>query len=338
MLKENIIAKTLNAEADISADRSRCLRMRLNRNSCAGCIDQCRFSAITIAEDVVIAANRCSECMLCVSSCPSDCFHIRAFDFYALLGRLGKIESSIGPPVLGCRSNTKGRSHEKTFCFGFLSEEHLIALSVFMSHHLQLDMSGCADCRNRFVIDTLGKRIHAVEIKTSIGAADKIRLIENKRELDFRDVSYDRRGFFKALKALTRTQALGLLGDEHHDNEIRAYSTKTVPVKREILNRALKVLPEETRKAVMKNYYYTVDVADTCNDCFACIGMCPTGALKIETKKDDRALFFSAAFCNGCGLCESFCMNGSMILKKGFSRDDPFEFLHAKKERPRGRC
>lgn len=332
MLKGKIIDKALNSGDSIETERSRCLRMRFNQNSCARCIEQCRFNAIAIAEDVQIMANKCSECMLCVSSCHSDCFEINGLDFYSLIGKLRKVQSSIGSPVLGCRTNTKTPSNEKTFCFGFLSEEHIIALSVFMNNHLQIDLSGCADCRNSFIIAALEKRINDVEAKTSIGAVDKVRLIKNKTDLDFQEVSYDRRGFLKALKNVTFMQAAGLFGDEDNGEEMRAYSAKNLPFKRELLNRALKVLPEETRKALLKNYYYSVDVTDTCNNCFACIGMCPTGALKIESKGDDRELSFSTSLCNGCGLCESFCMSSSIAIEKGFSGDNPFEFISVKKE------
>ncbi len=331
MIKEKIIAKAFNAGESISTDRSRCLRMRLNRNSCTQCIEQCRFSAIAIVEDVRIAANQCSECMLCVSSCHSDCFEIKGLDFYSLIGKLRKIQSSVGSPVLGCSANVKALAHEKTFCFGFLSEEHIIALSVFMNNPLRIDLSGCTDCRNSFIIAALEKRIHDVEEKTALGAVDKVRVIKNKEDLDFQEISYDRRGFFKTLKDFTRTQAAELFGDEDHGEEMRAYSAKILPMKRDLLNRALKVSPEETRKALLKNYYYTVSVTDTCNQCFACIGMCPTGALKIESKGDERELFFSTSLCNGCGLCESFCMSDSVVLVNHFSGDNPFEFILAKK-------
>jgi ferredoxin len=331
MLTGKIIDKVFNAGNSISTDRSRCLRMRFNQNSCARCSEQCRFNALSIAEDVRIEANQCSECMLCVSSCHSDCFEINGFDYYSLIGKLRKIQSSVGPPVLGCRANVKAISHEKTFCFGFLSEEHIIALAVLMNGPLQIDLSGCADCTNSFIIDALDKRIKNVEAKTSVGTVDQIRLIRNKTDLDFQEVSYGRRGFFKALADSTRKQAAGFFDDEDHGEVRQAYSAKTVPFKRELVNRALEILPGERRKALLKNYYYTVDAADTCNSCFACIGMCPTGALKIESKGDDRELFFNTSLCNGCGLCEDFCTNRSISVKNGFSGDNPFEFIRAKK-------
>ena len=134
-----------------------------------------------IAEDVQIMANKCSECMLCVSSCNSDCFEINGLDFYSLIGKLRKVQSSVGSAVLGCRANAKAPSHEKTFCFGFLSEEHIIALSIFANNHLQIDLSGCASFgRISFIVAVLEKRIADVEAKTSLMILTRYKLLKTK--------------------------------------------------------------------------------------------------------------------------------------------------------------
>ena len=44
------------------------------------------------------------------------------------------------------------------------------------------------------------KRIDAVGARTSLRITEKIKLVKNKTALDFREISYDRRGFFRALK------------------------------------------------------------------------------------------------------------------------------------------
>lgn len=330
MLKEKIIDKALNTEDSIETDRSRCLRMRFNQNSCARCVEQCRFNAITISEDVHIKAGKCSECMLCVSSCPSDCFDINRLDFYSIIGKLRKVQSSVGSSVLGCRANTKTPSHEKTYCFGFLSEEHIIALSAFMNGQLQIDLSGCADCRNGFIVDTVEKRISDIEAKTSLRVSEKIKLIKNKTGLHFQEISYDRRGFFKAIKNLTFLKTAELFDNNAEDMDMQSYSSKQLPLKKELLNRTLNVLSEEPKKEVLKTYYYTVTANESCNNCFACVGMCPTGALNIEKAGHGRELFFNSSLCIGCGLCESFCINNSFCIVKGFSGDNPFEFGSAK--------
>ncbi|HAK88338.1 MAG TPA: hypothetical protein DCP24_04560 [Nitrospiraceae bacterium] len=330
MFKGKIIDKALNAVDCIETDRSRCMRMRFNRNECNRCIEQCRSEAITIYEDVTVGDSNCSACMLCISACPSDCFEIKGHDFYSVISKLRKLEPSIESPVLGCRNNAKKPHHAQTYCFGYLSEEHIIALYLYMRNPLQIDMTGCADCKNGFIADILQKRIADIETKTSLNISGKIKPVRDTSGLDFQDVSYDRRGFFKAIKNLTFIQAAGLFDNEDDIEHTQSYSAKKLPLKRELLNRAIKMLPDETQKELLKNYYYDVSVTDTCNNCFACIGMCPTGALKIEDKDEDRELFFSTSLCNGCGLCRDFCMACSVKIEKGFSGDNPFEFYSAK--------
>ena len=332
MLKEKIIDRVLSAPKSILTDRSRCLRMRYNGNLCSQCTAQCRAGAIAIDGDVHVLADHCSECMLCVSVCPSDCFKIQGPDFYSVIGRLRKIWPSVQLPVLGCNTSTDADCHGKTFCFGFMSEEHVIALAVFLEGALQIDVSGCAGCRNGFVLDVLKKRIESVETKTSIKISSRIKLVHHKADLDFQEISYDRRGFFKALRNTTFTKAAGLFDHDDSGQEMQSYSAKKLPLKRELLNRVLKALPEKPQRSLLENYYYMVDVDEDCDNCFSCIGMCPTGALKIENSGDKRELFFSSSLCNACGLCEGFCKKRSVRIEKGFWGENPFKFGNAKEE------
>lgn len=335
MLAGKILDKAFAAGAKIGTERSRCLRMRFNRNTCSRCADQCRSGAITIGEDLHILADHCSECLLCVSACPSDCFEIEDGDFLSVLGALRKIQSFVPSPVLGCRRSASADCHIKTYCFGYLAEEHLIAASVFLEGVLQIDATGCADCRNGFVIDLLAKKIRSVETKTSLDRVHSLRIIRNKSDLDFQALSYDRRGFFKEFKKLTYTKAAGLFRTDDQNRAKMAYSAKTLPFKKELLNRVLAIASEQTRKALLGSYYYTLTATDACDLCFACIGMCPTGALTIANG-DDRDLLFSAALCNGCRLCEGFCMRSAVRIEKGFSGNDPFGFIPARSGRSRG--
>lgn len=332
MLKEKIADRLLNTAKSIEADRSRCLRMRYNRNSCSECTSVCRSGAITIDEDVHIFMDNCTGCMLCASVCPSDCFDIQGLDFYSLINRLRKVLSSVSSPVLGCAASANTACHVKTSCFGFLSEEHLMAFSVFIEDTLQIDVTGCADCRNGHIVDVLSKRIKSIETKTSMMISHSIKLVHTKADLKFQEIAYDRRGFFKAIKNMTFIQAAGLFDNDDSEEVLQSYSSKKLPLKRDVLNRIMKVLPEEKYNTLLKRYFYNVSVTEDCNNCFACIGMCPTGALKIESNEDRRDLFFSSSLCNGCGLCEGFCINKAVRIEKGFLGEDLFKFSNTKRE------
>jgi len=253
-------------------------------------------------------------------------------DFYSIMGELIKIRA----PVLGCSVRPGVAAHEKTACLGLLSEEHLIALLSFVQKPLQMNLTGCEGCSNGFIVDVLRERLRSVGRKTSMNVFNKLRMVENKDDLHYEDVSCDRRGFFKALKNRAVRKALGLLDNTKTEGNTLSYSDKALPHRRDLLNRSLSVLPGDMRKGVLEHYYYEVEIDETCNDCFACVGVCPTGALKGVEDESDATLFFNSSLCSGCGLCESFCRNNTVRMRKGFSGVLPFQFKGAKGGSRRG--
>jgi ferredoxin len=252
-------------------------------------------------------------------------------NFPSIIGRLRKIQA----PVLSCNVRAGLAAHEKTVCLGFLSEEHLIALLSFLQNPLQMNLPECKDCRNGFIVAVLRERLRSVAEKTSVNAFENIKLVEEKADLDYQEISCDRRGFFRALKNLTAREAMGFFDNTKGEEHTLSYSDKAVPLRRELLNSSLSALSEGKRKRVLEHYYFDVIVDEMCNNCFACVGMCPTGALKRAEEEPDTMLFFNSSLCTGCGLCESFCMKDAIHLKKGFSGVLPFRFNSTQGVSPR---
>ncbi|MFA6056498.1 MAG: 4Fe-4S binding protein, partial [Thermodesulfovibrionales bacterium] len=249
MLKGILIDKALgSADLPITADRSRCMRMRFNRNECHVCTSNCHLGAITINDNIVIDADKCSLCMVCVSECPADCFDIKDCDIFGIVARLKKVQNSVACPVLGCKTAAGTEAHEKTVCLGVLSDEHLIAINTFMDRPVHLNLTSCVKCANSFVIDKLREQIAGIRDSTGIDVSEKVVLIEDKADLWFEVVSYDRRGFFGAIKAITLHGAFELFDKERGD-VIQAYSKKAVPAKRDILNTTLKIMTDRDMAA-----------------------------------------------------------------------------------------
>lgn len=327
MLEERIIDKVLNTEYMIDINQSRCLRMRFNKNTCSKCMDSCYARAITIDNGIRIDRNACSECMLCVSACKSGCLEIKDSDFYSLIGRLRNVQSQLLPTVLSCNVREGLAAHAKTFCFGYLSEEHIIALSIFMDEPLLINLTECNDCRNGFIVEALKKRLESIKEKISIAIFQKIILVENKADLYYREIPYDRRGFFSTLKIIAFQKAAGIINNRDREKGVQAYSDKKLPFRMELLNRIFAISSMELKEELLRNYYFDITLGENCNDCYACVGMCPTGSLKIDRDGGESSqLVFKAFLCNGCKLCESFCMNNSIYIKQGFSGHNPFGF------------
>jgi len=180
--------------------------------------------------------------------------------------------------------------------------------------------------------------------------------------------------------------AASFLDSAADQKQMSSYGDKVLPFKRKILNRVRSVMIEDNTKnketfalqrdskgnekensrgvsprvsgkmpdlflnRILENYYYDLVIDDNCDMCFACIGMCPTGALKsnehesineettplkppLERGELKRGMLFNASFCNGCGLCSDFCAQSSINIKQGFSGDSPFEERRVKKEK-----
>lgn len=328
MLQEKIINKAIGrAEPLITADRSRCVRMRFNKNTCAICTANCRTGAISIDGSITVDAGKCTECMLCVSECPSGSFTTRDENFPGLLARLKKIQRSLSYAVLGCKQARDTDAHVKTCCLGFLSEEHMIALTGDLDKPLSLNMTDCAGCRNAFVVQSLKERLQRVGAKTSFDMGKRILLVEHKSDLTFEDVPLDRRGFFKALKTMGVTQVAGLIDNNDVDKPVSS-SAKRLPVKRNTLNTVVKNLADSAAVAdILHNYAFTVKAGPSCTNCFACIGMCPTGALKIKKDAEGSGLLFNSSLCTGCGLCGEFCPVAAVKVSQGSFGDNYFDHV-----------
>jgi ferredoxin len=327
MLQDKIIDMALStADPLISTDRSRCVRMRFNKSTCSICTASCRSGAISIDGGIAADPGKCTECMLCVSECPSGCFIVSDMDFLGLLSKLRKTQNSVPRSVLGCKQACDRSAHEKTSCLGFLSEEYLIALTEYLDKPLYLNLTACGACRNSFIVERLKERIQSVRTKTSLDVGKKILLVGKKADLVFEDVSLDRRSFFQALKTMSFAQVAGLI--EKNDAEIPvSYTEKRLPSKRNILNSVARKLTDgKAVTELLYNYAFTVKTGAACNNCFACIGMCPTGALKIKKDAEGPGLLFNSSLCTGCGLCGDFCPVHAVSVTVGFFGSTYFEY------------
>jgi Pyruvate/2-oxoacid:ferredoxin oxidoreductase delta subunit len=228
-------------------------------------------------------------------------------------------------PVFGCRS-APGSAHAAASCLGILSEVHLIAISIAMTGSVQLNMTYCSGCRNAFVVDTLEKRIMDIRNNTGIDVSERVVLVKDGAGLQFEAEAYDRRGFFRAMKNMTFLGASGLM-NETKDKPAPSYSKKMLPLKRDILNRTLRAASGKgiSERLIMK-YGFTLKTASSCDSCFSCIGICPTGALKSSRNDSGDRLMYNSSACIGCGLCRDFCPQHSIEILKGHKKESYFEY------------
>lgn len=294
-------------------DQSRCLRMRLSGFSCTECIDICSPEAIQINDKGIgVKRDSCSGCMLCTSSCPSNSFVIDSQNFYKTIDILKNARA----PVLGCSLREGVQAHAKIPCLGVVSEEHLVALMSLIDDEVQINLTNCGGCANRAVVAVLKDRLSKARRKIPTHISEKIKLIEDEADLHFKQISYTRRGFFGAVKSHT-AQAVIMLLKNDDQNAAQAYSDKSLPFRRKLLNSTIVSVAEEEKKAIATNYYYSAHFDERCNRCDSCVAMCPTAALRVDGNGSEDRLVFDTFRCSGCGLCESFCIENAVRIKRG---------------------
>jgi ferredoxin len=321
-LGDDVIGKLAGSARAVGFDGSRCLRTRFNKSRCDLCARGCEAGAISLTPGPVINDETCTGCMLCVSACPAEALRADGFNFLRTLDGLKKAAG----PVLGCTEGEGLRAHEKTPCLGFLSEEHIIALLSMLEGRVQLNLIGCADCRNAITLPVLRQRVRDVVEKTRLDATGRMVFALQKAGLDYRDIPYDRRGFFSAIKRSSLEGTAEIIGGFLDKKASMPFARKALPLRRALLNSVFSTAGGVLREGLLRNYYHALSVDGSCDLCFACMGVCPSGAIKVERERPEDGVMFKSSLCSGCGLCEGFCMNGSISLVKGYSGEDPFEF------------
>lgn len=125
-----------------------------------------------------------------------------------------------------------------------------------------------------------------------------------------------RRAFFRAFKEVSfhaAGETWSALREEDEAGNRESAAAKSAIPKTDALRQALdRVGPE--RQGLLLTLFCHLDVGPECNFCWACVGMCPTGALKNEWQEGLKKLRFNWAACSGCGLCREFCRKKAITI------------------------
>ncbi len=295
----------------VALDPSRCLRMRFNGNKCDKCLACCRSDAIALTPALALQHDQCTGCMLCTSVCPAEALIPNQMNVPQTLEKLKRTSN----PVLSCNRQPDLQAHEKTACLGWLGEEYLLALGWYLPDRLQLNLTACSDCQNGFIVDRLKKLPELVRTKTALDVSNKISLIEQRSELEYRETPYNRRNFFHAMKTrITRGISDTLIFDSPKQKG-SAYNRKTLPSKRKILNHVVEGSSGKLKENLLTNYYYKPVIEPHCSLCLVCAAICPTGALHTNAEQGEARLVCDPYCCSGCQLCAECCREDAIHLK-----------------------
>lgn len=311
-------------EAEVSFSCIRCLRSRLNTNTCERCVSHCHSKALTIVNRTVsFSEEKCTGCMVCVSACPNEAFSYDS-DLATLLSAVTNAQEG-QPARISCKRSRSPAPAAVIPCLGLLSEPILAAMHSIAAQDFFLDVRHCSDCENTPILNLLQNRIQSIINKIGESSHLKIRYFLGDSG-GKTDVGQQRRFFLHAVKksmvglgrdAVGDACGSGFMTAELQENQKQKDATSISL----LLRKALSMLGVETatERKLLLTYLYSLSCSDACDLCPSCSGMCPTGAMKRRTENETKHLYFTSAKCSGCGLCVEFCRKKALTLRPGIS-------------------
>lgn len=300
-----------NQEQSIGFLPQRCLRKRLNTNSCSICLAVCRSDALSLkGRDIVLDSSSCTQCMKCITACPQDVF-VSTFDHLEMLTELK--HRSIAR-VTCERKRSLGQEEVSVPCLGIISKPLLTAIGLSGCRKVQFDISGCSACENHHAVKQFGQ-IHK---KTTDAFSDifitelEVTEITAKKE----DPGRARRKYLSHLKktvtrssrdSLSFSKAPPIPGKQNH---------RIIPEKVKLIQELLANADEISRTKIALFFHYNLSVNENCDSCPLCKGICPTGAITIQRLEGEKRLQYESYNCSGCGLCVDFCKKDALTLTK----------------------
>ncbi|OQX16705.1 MAG: hypothetical protein BWK76_11265 [Desulfobulbaceae bacterium A2] len=320
-----------DADPGLSFQPRRCLRNRFRGSSCELCRRECPAGALTLVPGaVVIDQAKCMGCLACAAVCPAHALELRDQRLADAMSRLLQQPGL----VVACCCEKSVRTGEEIIlpCLGALSVEHLAAFAT-LGRGLHLHLEHCHDCRAAAVPEILERRL--AELHTRLGPAGEglaIRLLRRAAPSPCGgtgedDVSAEtaspsagsRRAFFRAFREVSRhavQESWSILSEDQAAERSTSREKEAIP-RSQVLRQVLDRVGAGQQRALFP-LFHNLTVADTCNLCGACAGMCPTGALQVDRQEEGtKTLRFHWAACSGCGLCQEFCRPRSIQLSPG---------------------
>lgn len=288
----------------------RCLRSRLNTNQCQRCLESCPCGALSErARKIDIDATQCTGCMSCVAACPQDalvCDH-----------DLDKMLSSCqtGRDVLvSCLHQAQNHPDEMTIpCVGILSKQVLTAIALSGCRSVTFNLAGCAECANREISRAFTVDCQLItEFFSSMNPA-RLNTVQKKEHLPRHRM--DRRTYLrKSLNIVADVSRKGF-SLKRSTPVKEAQNSRRIPLKTQLVKKVFTGADENSQKKILDLFGYTLSTNQHCNCCPLCKGMCPTGAIKIDSSGQEKRLKFEMLDCSGCGLCVEFCKKDALLLE-----------------------
>lgn len=299
---------------------------------CRLCIQFCPHSAINDKKDIAI--DKCTECGICMTVCPSDGFvdrDMNNFGHYLFNSEKIILHCPLAEPV-----------GYEIACLGMLDRDVWTTMLLLGdSKEVKILTGDCGQCDDRQAC-----AISVAYLKEILPAWPdhpplKIEVLPLLEALDEEMEDESKRSKKEAKKEKKQKSVEDIRGNtslrEQGKAKLRSFlpaleaeETYDTPKARLWLAEALEKNPEK------KVPYKTIKANDNCTSCAVCTKICPQGALQMDQKDGKHRLIYEPLKCVQCSRCVEICgpkalrfelidfsyrlLSGKILLNEDFAR------------------
>lgn len=300
--------KTLAPETAVTVDRSRCVRHRCTDNRCTKCMDICPMDTISWGQGGLhINTGACTQCLACLSVCPSAALSSPGLSLPRLLSDLADHPL----PVLGCKGQPDTDAHARLSCLGYLAHpEVMVLFALVFPNGLHINLTACSECANSHILDGVAA---AHDRLKHIVPSHVVKLIQNREELEFQAPSLSRRQFFTLFRERSASAAAVMVRRLQNGAEQQPYGNKRVPATRALLLKAIEASSTANYRVIRDQLFGKISFTSDCTRSKRCVGVCPTGAIQ-SSDANGKPPVFDQTLCISCHSCQSFCRNRGVLV------------------------
>ena len=320
----------------IRVNPHQCTRVRHRRSTCTRCADACPTQAITWRESLKVESDKCIDCGICATVCPTGALEAQAPTNAELLGQIKVRVAENRSVAFACPRYlevTRAASAQiiQVKCLGRLDESILFGAVAEGAPSVTLLDGVCTDCPH-----AVGRKIAAQVVQTTnalltaFGCAHQIvfdarRLssAENESSSTTPADGMSRRAFFDFLRRetikATAVTVSSILGSQETPSTAEAKLPvgglpTLVPAKHQLLLTELRKFERPVITAWNGGVWQQFGFNEKCNGCQMCAFFCPTGALSKLEQDGKLGVAFKPALCTNCRLCQELCNPDGVTL------------------------
>ena len=285
LIQDYVAGRLLSMQHPV-LDESRCIDQIQQRIPCTKCRDICPSGVFRHAEP---DWDRCTGCLLCISSCPTGCISLPGNELRRWLSVLKSRQQNV---TVACSAS--GQKADLTVsCLHAIPWEYLALLAVF--HHITVFFKGCDLCNFPHDLPLFFKQLERTKafLGDDIYAAS---LVLTDQPISSAGSGISRRDLFKMAFSRTASVAYDLLPQQEGAGPAGLWRRLLAAACGSDQDHAFGWMAPQFLKG--------------CSACGICEKTCPVQAIYRVRDVDDPSLLHMAVFpakCTECGLCHHLC-------------------------------